>query len=193
MEFTNQYVDHQFLFFTLPTQTFAALEPAFVIAVAPLFTIIWKLLQSINKEPSALQKIMIGIFFSSTAFFIFGYSADLINHSTTRISIIWILGGNLVLGAAEICIMPPLISSITRLAPPNLKATLMGTLYVALAFSGYIAGILAKMTDKSALPVTSINTYAHTYFSISMTTGVLSAILLVCTYFFIKNGKKLLL
>ncbi len=189
LEFINQYVNRQIGFFTLPTQTFAALEPAFVIITAPLIALISKWLQSRDREPSAFFKIIIGIFLSSIAFFIFGYAADLINHTTKEISILWILIGNLILGAAEICIMPPLISSITQLAPPNFKATLMGALYVALAFSGYIAGMLAKMTDKGVHEALSANAYAHTYFSISFGTVFLAIFTtaLILTWIYIKG------
>lgn len=192
MEFINQYVNRQVGIFTLPTQTFAAFEPAFVIISAPIMTLLWRWLQSKNQEPSAFSKIIFGIFLSSIAFFIFGYSAHLINHDTREISIMWILGGNLILGVAEICIMPPLISSITRLAPSSFKATLMGALYVAIAFSGYIAGMLAKMTGKDAGKAISVHAYAHTYFSISFGVILLSAFVTACilTHMHINRRQK---
>lgn len=189
LEFINQYVNRQIGAFALPTQIFAALEPAFVIITAPLLAFMWKFLQSKDREPSAFFKIIIGVFFSAIAFFIFGYAASLVNHAAKEISVVWMLGGNFILGAAEICIMPPLISSITRLAPPNFKATLMGALYVALAFSGYIAGMIAKMTDKGGEVGVSAHAYAHTYFSISIGAVLLSAFaaILILTHIPIKD------
>ena len=175
LEFIDHYVDHKILFFSLPTQAFAALEPAFVIICAPIFICVWRWLQLKSKEPSAIAKMIVGIAFSSVAFYCFGYSANLIKNTTATISISWILGGNLILGAAEVCIMPPLISSITRLAPKNFKATLMGSLYVALAFSGYISGLIAQMTDHPGdEQAISAHSYAHTYFSISYASAALS-------------------
>ncbi len=176
LEFINQYLHCQIGFFTVPTQAFAALEPAFVIIASPMVALIWKWLRYKNREPSALTKIIAGVFLSSLAFFVFGYAANLVNLARETISISWVLGGDLILGIAEICIMPTLISSITRLAPAKFKATLMGALYVALASSGYLAGILAKMTGYDSI---SANAYMHTYFSIAIATAILSCLLAI--------------
>jgi hypothetical protein len=66
----------------------------------------------------------------------------------------------------------------------------MGALYVALAFSGYIAGILAKMTDDKGIhEAVSASAYAHTYFSISFGAVLLGifAAALILTWVYIKG------
>ena len=47
----------------------------------------------------------------------------------------------------ELCVLPVAISAITQWAPAKFKGTMMGLFFLALAFSGYLAGLLAKVVN----------------------------------------------
>lgn len=98
------------------------------------------------------------------------------------------LFGNFLLGAGEVCLMPTIISSITRLAPSQLKGTIMGTLYLALAFSGYFAGLIARWTTVHS-SASAIGGYAQVYTVIAQST-LMVAIIGFIIYFFIHRAPQ---
>ena len=143
--FTQDYIKRDYLNITIPASAFASLEPGFVIISSLALLKVWKKLQ--NKEPSELTKLIIGLFLAAGAFAILTLTAKVIMISNHTASIGWIIAAYLLLGAGESCIMPPLLAAITHRAPSNARGTFMGGLYLALAFSGYLAGKIAKLTS----------------------------------------------
>jgi dipeptide/tripeptide permease len=143
--FVQNYVKRHYLGITIPASAFASLEPGFVIISSLILLRIWKKFQ--NHEPKELTKIIIGLFLASSAFAVLVLSAKSIIISNHPASIGWIITASLLLGAGESCIMPPLIAAITHRAPANARGTFMGGLYLAIAFSGYLAGKIAGLTN----------------------------------------------
>lgn len=186
--FADQHVDRNIFNWVIPANTFASLEPFFVIILAPIFTLIWKLLA--RKEPTPFIKITIGLLFASASFVVFSIASHLAVTDTQKISILWLLAGNLLLGAGEILIMPTVIASITNLAPTLLRGTLMGMLYLSLAFAGYLAGMIANMTTKEVTKASFIAyKYAHVYNNIAYI-ALLIAIISGMFYMFTKKMFK---
>jgi len=161
--FTEQHVDRNFLNWTFPTNIFAALEPFFVIILSPVFAFTWKILDT-KEEYSSFFKITLGLLLEGAGFLIFSLGSDLVTMHVQKISILWLIAGNLLLGAGEICVMPTVIASITKTAPYKLKGSIMGMLYLSLAFSGYMSGIIASLTTKSLHhDIFIASEYTHVY------------------------------
>lgn len=167
--FVDHYVDRQFLGWRIPSNTFAALEPLFVIILAPLLGYCWPLLG--KREPSAAMKLILGLLLESISFYIFYLAGHSTNINGQPISIGWIFAGNLLLGAGEVCLMPTVVAAVTKLAPYHLKGTLMGILYLAIAFSSYFSGLIAVSTSQQNLSSNLIiNGYTHVYITIAQFT-----------------------
>lgn len=195
LEFIESNVNRNFFGWHIPTSFFASLEPFFVIALAPFFAFLWKTLD--KKEINPMYKIITGLFLGGIGFYVFSYSAHLAYISGEKISTSLIIIGNIFLGAGEICLMPTVISSITKYAPEKIKSTMTGMLYLSLSFSGYISGIIATLT------VPKINTskfltlnYFHTYENIGFFTLAIcltsSLVLFLINYFFVDEYAKIL-
>jgi proton-dependent oligopeptide transporter, POT family len=178
--FVDHYVDRQLLGWQIPSNTFAALEPLFVIILAPLLGYCWPLLG--KREPSAAMKLILGLLLESISFYIFylaGHSAN-----GQQVSIGWIFAGNLLLGAGEVCLMPTVVAAVTKFAPYHLKGTLMGTLYLAIAFSSYFSGLIAVTTSQQSLNSSLVmNGYTHVYITIAQFTLAITCISLLAYCF----------
>ncbi len=132
----------------IPAIMFTSLYPLAVILLAPIAAYIWTVLTKRNFELPAPIKISIGLILGSIGFLCFMLSAW---HSSkalfSYIPITWILLGNLALGAGELCLMPTMLSLITRLSPVDLQSTMIGVLFLFIAFGGYLSGIAGKISD----------------------------------------------
>ena len=192
--FSDQYVNRYLFNWQVPSSAFAALEPMFIILLAPLLGFF---LPRLGKHmPSAGIMLISCLLLESASFYIF-YLGGHITGANQKIPFAWMLSGNLLLGAGEVFLMPTLISSITQLAPKHLKGTLMGTLYLVIAFSSYAAGLIAAMTTKKSVlnKILFFDEYLHVYLNISrITFGIaVSGILIYIPIKFRREIKSFLL
>jgi POT family proton-dependent oligopeptide transporter len=177
MIFIDKYIAHTLFEWKIPASSFASLEPLFIILLTPFFIKGWSILNSQNKEPSLFYKPIIGLGFCGISFLVFSLCAYLTLEGNLSSSL-WILLGNLFLSAGEICIMPPLITAITSFSPVFLRGTIMGALYLSLAFSGYFSGKIASFSSGSTLSLNA-SYYSVLYIKIALFAFVASGILLV--------------
>lgn len=127
---------------TIPTLAFSSLDPLFVVLTAPLFTYLWHYLATKKKEPNVTTKIGIGLLLASGAFYLLSIAAThTLSHPTMVLGLIVVV--NVCLGAGEMCLVPAVLSTISHYAPAHLKSTLMGSLYLFVSSSGYLAGFIA--------------------------------------------------
>ena len=177
--FTEQHVNREVFGWKIPTNTFAALEPLAIVIFAPLLSQLWSLLGKM--EPSVTMKLALGFILEAVSFFVFAGAADSITHIGQQASIFWLLIGNLLLGVGEVCLMPTIISSITRLAPLKLKGTMMGALYLAISFSSYFSGLIATLTINQTTNAVLATNYAYVYRHIGF---FALSIAVICLLFF---------
>lgn len=80
-----------------------------------------------------------------------------------------IIIGNFVLGVGELCILPTMLAAISEFSPLNLRSTMMGILFLSLAFSGYLAGLIAKIASiENVISQNSALNYSHAFFQIAI-------------------------
>ncbi len=147
--FIQHHVDRYLFYWIIPSSSFASLEPFFIILLSPIIARVWKELSAKAQEPSPLAKMALGLLFGGCGFGVFALAAYHASRMGSEISVFWIFAGNAFLSIGEVCIMPTLISAITEYAPEKIRATIMGLLYLSLAFSGYFASLIGKLTINS--------------------------------------------
>jgi POT family proton-dependent oligopeptide transporter len=180
--FIDRYVDRSFFGWKIPTMIFLSLEPLFIILTAPLMGKIWGYLSRKSREPSVTLKLAIGIGLVALSFAIFGFGA---NHNAlldNRMGLICIVIGNLTLGIGEICVLPVAMSAITSFAPVKMKATMVGILYLSLAFSGYLSSLIAKLIGSLGRGDISIS-YGQGFSQISIVAMVIAIFAILCAPF----------
>lgn len=172
--FTQQFVNSHILGFQLPVTSIVAIEPMFVVLLIPVANWLFDKLDQHDIVPTQFEKITYGLACLALCFLVFAIAAYVHIASNQSISLLWIFGALIIMAAGEVLIMPPLLSAITKDAPDQLKGTLVGVLYLAIALSGYLSGQVAKLTDSfvnaSSLAIEN-NGYFHTYiiiFAVSM-------------------------
>lgn len=129
----------------LPTPSFSALDPLFVIIMAPVFVLLWKVLAKRNCTPFITTKIAIGLLLAALGFLTLHITTSITHFQLASISGIVI--ANLFLGAGEICITPSALSAINKYSPAHLQSTMIGVWFLFIAFAGFLASQLAMLAD----------------------------------------------
>jgi len=66
------------------------------------------------------------------------------------VAITWLLLGYLLHTTGELCLSPVGLSMVTSLSPSRIVSTVMGAWFLSMAFSNFLAGMIAKFTGVGA-------------------------------------------
>ncbi len=153
----------------IPTAMFLSLQPFFIIITAPILAKLWLWLAARNLAPSTPLKIALGLIFSGISFVIFAMGAYGVNISE-KIPLLSVIMGDWILGIAELCLVPVMLTAISQLAPPRLQGTFMGVYFLAEAFSSYLASFIAKFINtvsSHSINISPVSNYAHGFLQLS--------------------------
>jgi proton-dependent oligopeptide transporter, POT family len=124
----------------VPASWYQAANPIFVIALAPLFALLWTDLG--DKQPSSPMKFAIGLFFLALAFSLMIPAAKLAIEG--RVSPLWLLGLYFLQTVGEMFVSPVGLSTFTKLSPRRLVGAMLGVWFLGAAFGNKFAGVLAS-------------------------------------------------
>ncbi len=129
----------------VPASTFQAVNPIFILLFGVPFTALWGFLAARRSEPATPAKFALGLLQLGLGFAVFWYGA---RHADSQgmVAVQWLYLGYLLHTTGELCVSPVGLSMITRLSPKHLVATMMGTWFLATAFSQFLAAIIAQFT-----------------------------------------------
>jgi POT family proton-dependent oligopeptide transporter len=128
---------------------FSSIDPfASVIAVPPLFAL-WRWQASRGREPDDIGKIAWGAWITAAANLLIVVSCL----PGGRVSAVFPIVYDLLLGIGFLYYWPPVLALVSRAAPPKVKATLMGAVFLSLfvgnTLVGWLGGFYEKMTPTS--------------------------------------------
>lgn len=150
------------------TQFFNAL---FIVALAPLLTILWGKLAARGLEPSIPVKFGVALAGVGAGFLFLVWGAQFAGDDF-KVSIWWLVGLYLIHSLAELCISPVGMSMITKLSLARIVGLMMGVWYLSIAMAQYVAGIVAQVASVQTVggEVTNLKLSLDTY------TGVFTVI-----------------
>lgn len=132
----------------IPASTFQAVNPIYILVFGLFFTALWGFLGSRGMEPSTPVKFSLGLLQLGLGFGAFWYGAQT---ATERgmVHLGWLILGYMLHTTGELCLSPVGLSMVTKLAPARLVSTMMGTWFLATAFSQFLAAIISQFTGVS--------------------------------------------
>lgn len=133
----------------MPASYFQSVNPALIILLAPLFSVLWVALGKRGWEPSSPLKMAIGLALLSIGYIVIAFGVYGVDAST-KISMWWLITLYSLHTMGELCLSPIGLSMVSKLAPLRLSSLLMGTWFLANAAANKFAGTLSALIPPGA-------------------------------------------
>ena len=166
----------------IPASEYQSVNSVCILIFGLAFTSLWGFLAVRGLEPSTPVKFAMGLLQLGLGFAVLWYGTHVAD-SRGMVAMSWLCLTYLLHTTAELCLSPVGLSMITKLSPLRLVSTMMGTWFLATAYSQSLAAIVAQFTDvtKGANisippPVETVHVYGHVWGVITVVT-IISALI----------------
>lgn len=129
----------------IPAAWFQAVNPLFVLLLAPLMAGLWQRMGS--KAPSTQAKMALGLVLLGCAYVVMVLGAAASDQGD-RVSPWFLVGFYLIYSLGELCFLPAGFSFVGQAAPARLASVLMGLWFTANFVANVLGGYLAGMTER---------------------------------------------
>lgn len=145
--YADQWTDRLWFGRQIPAALFQSLNPIFVVILSPFFSWLWMNLGARN--PFTSVKIALGMALSSAGFaVIWSLTPHDVMQTCQGCHSVWLVLFYCLVTAGEICILPVIWSSVSKLAPRRYASSLMAMSLFAIGIGGYVAGQLGSLVDQ---------------------------------------------
>ncbi len=163
----------------VPASVYQSINPIFILIFGLIFTGLWVWLGARGIEPNTPVKFALGLIQLGMGFACFWVGATTANEEG-MVAMMWLFLGYLFQTTGELCLSPVGLSMITKLSPARLVSTMMGTWFLATAFSQFLAAIIAQFTgvseggDESVIPIPTetVNVYGNVFMLIAASAAI---------------------
>ncbi len=154
------------------TQFFNAL---FIVALAPLFSMMWNALAKRGMEPSIPVKFGIALMGVGLGFLFLVWGTQFAGPDF-KVGLWWLAGLYLIHSMAELLISPVGLSMITKLSIARIVGLMMGVWFLSIAVAQYVAGVVAQVASVETVggQVTNLKVSLDTYSGVFTTIGWVS-------------------
>ncbi len=140
--FAERYTDRTLFDFEVPASWLQAVNPIYIILLAPLFAGLWVRLGAKNLDPSSPAKFGLGLLGLGLGFGVMAIAAGLVAEGQ-QVLPTWLLMTYLLHTMGELCLSPIGLSLTTKLAPKRFTAQMMGLFFMSSSIGNLFAGLLA--------------------------------------------------
>jgi len=154
----------------------------FIVLLAPMFSGLWGWLDRYRANPSKPVKSALGLLFGGLSFVPLALAAQQAGESGALVSVWWLVAAYFVLEVGEMCLSPVGLSAVTQLSVPRVMSLMMGTWFLATAFSETLAALFGKLAALDIVEGEAIDMvqaaakYEHLFW-LMMWIGIVSAVL----------------
>ena len=148
----------------IPTVMFQALNPFFIVILAPVFSKLFLFLDKRNINPSVPVKFAYGTLLMGVAYIIF--PAALTQSLSGQISFGWIVLSYFLQSMGELLVSPIGLSMITEMSPKKMMGFMVGIWYFATAIAQILAGFVSQWTSITShenLPIFTAAAFSDTF------------------------------
>lgn len=145
--FADRVTDRTLLGIELTAAQFGAANSFFIFLLAPIFALLWTWLGRRGLEPSTPVKFSLGIAQAGLGFGALVLGTQFPD-SSGLISAWWLILAYLLHTMGELCLSPVGLSAVTKLAVPSVVGVMMGTWFLATAYSNFVAAQIAAIAAR---------------------------------------------
>ncbi|MEX1240325.1 MAG: peptide MFS transporter [Cyclobacteriaceae bacterium] len=148
--FADRYTDRDIFGFTVPASWLQAINPLFIILLAPVIGALWINLGRKNLNPHIPVKFGFGLISLGLGFAVIAVASVYVAENATVLPT-WLIFTYLFHTTGELCVSPIGLSAVTKLAPKRFVGQLMGVWFMSTAFGNLIAGLIAGAFDEQVI------------------------------------------
>ena len=147
----------------------------FIVALAPVFNILWTTLAKKGLEPTIPIKFGIALMGVGAGFLFLVWGTQFAGPDF-KVGLWWLAGLYLIHSIAELCISPVGLSMITKLSIARIVGMMMGVWFLSIAVAQYVAGVVAQFASVETVggQVTNLKVSLDTYVGVFTTIGEFS-------------------
>lgn len=147
----------------------------FIVAFAPVFSILWNAMAKRGIEPGIPIKFGIGLMGVGFGFLFLVWGSQFAGDDF-KVGLWWLAGLYLIHSIAELCISPVGLSMITKLSIARIVGMMMGVWFLSISVAQYVAGVVAQVASVETVggQVTNLKVSLNTYIEVFTTIGWIS-------------------
>lgn len=142
--FADQNTDREIFGYTLPASFFQSINPIFIVAFAPLFSIMWSALSRRGKEPSSPMKMVWGLAILALGYVLIAFSVKGIGMEE-KISMFFLIGMYFLHTCGELAISPVGLSVVNKLSPKRFASMMMAVFFLSSVVGNFTAGLFSGL------------------------------------------------
>ena len=142
--FAEEQTDRSIFGWEMPTSYFQSFNAIFVIALAPLFALLWSFLGKRGAEPSSPLKQSVGLFLLALGYLVIAFGVKGVDPDV-KVSMLWLTSLYFLHTMGELCLSPIGLSMVNKLAPARFASLLMGVWFMSTATANKFAGTLSGL------------------------------------------------
>jgi POT family proton-dependent oligopeptide transporter len=147
--FAERQTERTLFGWEMPASYFQSVNPLAVIALAPVFTLIWGFLYIRKLEPSSPKKMAIGLALVALGYVVIAIAVKGLGIEG-KVSMWWLISLYIIHTMGELCLSPIGLSMVSKLAPLRLSSLMMGTWFLGNAAANKFAGTLSALIPPTA-------------------------------------------
>jgi proton-dependent oligopeptide transporter, POT family len=147
----------------------------FIVALAPVFSIMWNAMAKRGIEPGIPIKFAIALIGVGLGFLALVWGAQFAGPDF-KVGLWWLALLYLIHSMAELCISPVGLSMITKLSIARIVGMMMGVWFLSISVAQYVAGVVAQVASVETVggQVTNLKVSLDTYTGVFTTIGEIS-------------------
>lgn len=142
--FADRVMDRTLFGIEFTASQFGSLNAFFIMTLAPFFAWLWTALDRRGLEPSTPVKFALGIAQAGLGFGALVWGAAHPDDAGL-VAAWWMVLAYLLHTTGELCLSPVGLSAVTKLSVPSVVGVMMGSWFLATAYSEFVAAQLAKL------------------------------------------------
>lgn len=123
-----------------------------IVCLSPIFTGLWAALDRRGMDPSKPVKSALGLIFAGLSFLPLIWAAQHAGATGAMASVWYLVAAYFLLEIGEMCLAPAGLSAVTELSVPSVVSLMMGTWFLATAFSEVLAASFGKLAAIEIAP-----------------------------------------
>ena len=127
----------------IPASLFQAVNPVFIIVLAPVFAVLWTALAERKFPLPSVAKQGLGLVLLSVGFGVMYLADQKAKHSL--VSPLWLVGVYLIFTVAELFISPIGLSLVNKLSHPRIASLMMAFWFLCTAAANFLAGVMESL------------------------------------------------